>query len=88
MGQKTRQEQIASFFHDHEEEVQQVARQEAWWPRPAGDSRGLEAFLLPQGFQRPEVETCWSGSSTTGSERGKRSGRSKPSRRSGLAPNR
>ena len=57
MGQTTRQEQIAAFFQDHEEEVQKLARQEAWWPRPAGDTLGLDAFLLPQGFQRPEVET-------------------------------
>jgi len=57
MEQKTQQEQIAAFFQDHEEEVQKLARQEAWWPRPGGDTLGLAAFLLPQGFQRPEVDT-------------------------------
>ena len=35
---------------------QKLARQEGWWPRPEGNTLGLDVFLLPGGFRRPEEE--------------------------------
>jgi hypothetical protein len=73
MEQKRRQEQIAAFFQDYEEEVQKLARQGPLW-----DSTRSSCRRVSSGRRWRPMQSCWSGSSTTGSERGKRSGRSSP----------
>ena len=47
--------QVAAFFADHGNEVEQLAIAASWLPRP-GSSQELDLFLLPDGFQCSEEE--------------------------------
>lgn len=51
-----RETQMAEFFKKHGREIECLAHDAGWLPRP-GSSMELDVFLLPDGFSCPEEET-------------------------------